>query len=865
MLSVTLKQVRGWARSAGAGTKPWRRKRRLTGVIVAIGLGVAFLAGALTLGDTLNANFTQLFSTATSGISVVVRSATAVDTGADAARPPIPAALAATVRRVPGVAAAAPSITGAAELLGSGGKAIGGLGPPRSAGNWISNPALTPYRLAAGRAPQGLHEVVIDKGAAATGKLAIGSVTTVLTPAPVRVRVVGLATFGTAASFGGAPYTAFSLAGAQRYLTTKPGRVSAIEVSAAPGVSPATLVSRLNRVLPRGVRAISGAELTQQSLSDVSSEFLSALRIFLVIFAGIALLVAAFSIASTFGILVAQRTREAALLRTVGATRRQVRTGVLAEALTVGAAGSGLGLLGGLGIAELLKGLFDSFGFALPASGLVVSPASVIVSLVAGIAVTVGVSVIPAVRASRAAPLEALHESAAEAEIRPWRRAVTGLVLVAAGLAAVLAGLTGSGNGVLTAVGLGAVVITAGFVALGPVVARPVIGALGRPVAAWRGVTGTLAERSARRNPRRTAAAATALAIGVAVVTLFTVYAASLRAADINGVSGAFTGDIAISPGGFGGGGSGGGGLSPALAKAVAKVPGVRTVSGLATGQAVVDGTPAGVTAVVPATVGQVLDLHPVAGSVGRLGPRRIAVSQVQASDHGWQVGSRVSLVLPDGTRASVTVAAVYTSRNLVGDTVLPLSLWAPHALQLTASEIFVKLAPGTSVATAQAAITRIAAGYGRPTVADHAAFVASAGKPVSTFLNLVYVLLVLAIVIAVFGIANTLSLTVYERTREIGLLRAVGETRAQTRSMVRLESVLVSVFGTVGGLCLGTFLGWALAEAGAAAEGLAQFTVPGSQLVIILILGVAAGVVAASRPARRATRLPVLAAIATE
>jgi putative ABC transport system permease protein len=850
MLSVTLKQL-------------WRRKRRLTGVVVAIGLGVAFLAGALTLGDTLSANFTQLFSTATSGISVVVRSATAVDTGANAPRPPIPAALAATVRKVPGVAAAAPSITGAAELLGSDGRAIGGLGPPRSAGNWIANPALTPYRLAAGRAPRGLHEVVIDKGAATTGKLAIGSMTTVLTPAPVRVRVVGLATFGTAASFGGAPYTAFSLAGAQHYLTTTPGRVSAIDVSAAPGVSPAMLVSRLDRVLPPGVRAVSGAELTQQSLSDLNSEFLSALRIFLIIFAGIALLVAAFSIASTFGILVAQRTREAALLRTVGATRRQVRAGVLAEALTVGAAGSGLGLLGGLGIAELLKGLFDSFGFALPASGLVVSPSSVIVSLAAGIVVTVGVSVIPAVRASRVAPLEALRESAAESEIRPWRRAVTGLVLVAAGLAAVLAGLAGSGNGVLAAVGLGAVVITSGFVTLGPVVARPVIAALGRPVAAWRGVTGTLAGRSARRNPRRTAAAATALAIGVAVVTLFTVYAASLRAADVNGVSSAFTGDIAISPGGFGGGS--GGGLSPSLAAAVAKVPGVRAVSGLATGQAVVDGSPAEVTAVVPATVGQVLDLHPVAGSVGRLGPGQIAVSQIEASDHGWHVGSRVSLVLPDGTRASVTVAAVYTSRNLVGDTVLPLSLWAPHALQLTASEIFVKLAPGTGVATAQAAITRIAASYGRPTVADHAAFVASAGKAVSTFLNLVYVLLVLAIVIAVSGIANTLSLTVYERTREIGLLRAVGETRAQTRSMVRLESVLVSVFGTAGGLCLGTFLGWALAQAGARAEGLAQFTVPGSQLVIILILGVAAGVVAASRPARRAARLPVLTAIAAE
>jgi putative ABC transport system permease protein len=847
MLTVTLRQLR-------AG------KRRLAAVVTAIGLGVAFLAGALTLGDTLNANFSQLFRTATSGIGVVVRSATTVSGGITGARPPIPGSLLAAVRQVPGVAAAQPSITGSAELLGADGTAVGGLGPPRSAGNWIADPALTPYRLAAGRAPRGLHEVVIDRGAASAGKLRIGSVTTVLTPAPVRVRIVGLASFGTAASFGGAPYTAFSLAGARRYLTSRPGDVSAIEVRAARGVSPAALAARLGRVLPRGVQAVSGAELTQQNLSALNSEFLSALRIFLVIFAGIALLVAAFSIASTFGILAAQRARQAALLRTVGATRRQVFLGVLAEAVAVGAAGSGLGVLAGLGIAGLLKGLFDSFGFALPASGLVVSAVSVIISLLAGLLVTVAVSIVPAVRAARVAPLEALRDSAVAAG-PPRRRTVAGLAMVAAGLAAVLAGLTGSGNGVLTVVGLGAVVLSSGFVVLGPAVARPVTAVLGRPLAAWRGVTGTLAGRNAQRNPRRTAAAATALAIGVAVVTLFTVYAASLRAADVNGAGGSFTGDIAITPGGLGGGG----GLSPALGRAAAKVPGVRVVSGLARGQAEVDGRSADVTAVVPATIGRVLDLHPVAGSVSRLAPRQIAVSGVEANDHGWHLGSPVRLVLPDGTRASVTVAAIYAARDLVGDTVLPITLWAPHALQLTASAIFVKLAPGASETAAQAAITRIAAGYGKPVVADHASFAASAGKPVSTFLGLVYVLLALAIVIAVSGIANTLSLSVYERTREIGLLRAVGQTRAQVRSMVRLESVLVSVFGTVGGVGLGTFLGWALARAGAEAEGLASFTLPVGPLAAIVVLGAAAGILAAIRPARRAARLPLLAALAAE
>jgi putative ABC transport system permease protein len=291
----------------------------------------------------------------------------------------------------------------------------------------------------------------------------------------------------------------------------------------------------------------------------------------------------------------------------------------------------------------------------------------------------------------------------------------------------------------------------------------------------------------------------------------------------------------------------------------------VTTVSGLLKGQAVVGGRSGDVTAVIPATIGQVLDLHPVAGSIGRLAPDQIAVSQVEASDRGWHLGSRASLVLPDGTRAQVTVGAIYTSRNLAGDTLLPIKLWAPHALQLTASVLFVKLAPGTGEPAAQAAITRAVAGFGKPAVAGHAAFVAAAGKPVSTFLGLVYVLLALAIVIAVSGIANTLSLSVHERTREIGLLRAVGQTSAQARSMIRLESVLVSAFGALCGVALGAFLGWALAEAGAKAEGLAVVTLPAGQLALIVVLGCLAGIAAAIRPARRAARLPVLAAVAAE
>jgi putative ABC transport system permease protein len=852
MLAVTAKEA-------------WARKRRLAGILIAVGLGVAFLAGALTFGDTLTANFSRLFGTATAGTSAVVRSATATGSGITARRPPIPVSLLSTVRAVPGVADAQPSIAGTATLLGADGKAVGGLGPPRSAGNWIRDPALTPYRLATGHAPRGLHQVIIDEAAATAGRLHPGSVTTVLVPQPVRVQVVGLATFGRAAGFGGASYVAFSYQGAQRYLARSGGgQVSTIQVSAARGVSPDTLVSRLDRALPHSVQAITGAELTSDNLAALNSAFLTALRVILVVFAGIALLVAAFSIASTFGILVAQRTREAALLRALGASRGQVLRSVLAEAVAVGTAGSVLGVAAGLGIAQLLKALFDAAGFALPAGGLTVTAGSITVSLLAGIVVTAAVSLLPALRASRVSPLEALRESAATASPAPRRRLIAGLVLLLAGAGLVLASLSGTSTRTLSLTGLGALGTALGMVALGPAAARPVTQALARPLASWRGVTGTLAGRSATRNPRRTAAAATALMVGVAVVTLFTVYAASLRQAEVSGVSGSFTGDIAITEGGFGAGPSASG-ISLGLASAVSRIPGVSAVSGLAGGQAEVGGQPESVTAVPPGTIGQVLDLHPTAGSVSGLGRSQIAVSSIQARDRGWRLGTPVTLVLPDGTAHRVTVGAIYTSRNLVGDYVLPLGLWAPHTAQLTASAIYVKLAPGAPPAAVQAAITRAAAGYGELTVAGRAAYVASAGKAVSAVLAIVYALLVLAIVIAVSGIANTLSLSVYERTREIGLLRAVGQTRAQLRSMVRLESVLVAAFGTVGGLALGGFLGWGLAEAGARSSGLTQPSFPATQLIVIAVLGGLAGVIAAIRPARRAARLPLLAAIAAD
>ena len=848
----------------------WARKRRLVGTLIAVFLGVSFLAGALALSDTLGANFDTLFTNANAGTDAVVRSATALGSGPGAPRTLIPASLVGQIRAVPGVADAQPSITGAGQLIGSNGKAVGGIGPPRIAATWIPDTALNPYQLVSGRAPQADNEVVINRGAAKSGNLSLGQTTTVQTPEPVTVRIVGIATFGTADGFGPSTYTAFSLAGAERFITARPGQLTSISVKAAPGVSQDQLASRIQSALPAGVQAITGAQLTQDNINNVNSSFLDTLRTFLLVFAGIALLVATFSISNTFSILTAQRTREAALLRAIGASRRQILGSVVIEALAVGVVASAVGVVGGLAIAALLKGVFDSFGFALPAGGLVITAGSVVTALVVGVVVTIAAGLVPALRASRVAPLAALRETTTQVTTTSRRRAITGVALTGAGVAVVLAALTGSGNGVLTVAALGALATLVGMVLLGPVVARPATALLGWPAARVRGLPGVLARGNAMRNPARTSAASTALMVGVAVVTLFTVFAASLKTSINNGVAGAFTGDLAITPSGFGGGGGGGGGLSPQLAAAVAQLPQVQLATGIGSGSgrdasARIAGHNQQVSVVDPSQIGVVLDLHPVGGSIAGLGANQLAVSQHEADAQHWRLGTPLTVTFPDGTTTSLSVGATYQSRDLAGDYVLAQSAWSPHAIQTVDSAIFVKLRPGVSTSVAQAAVRQVAASYGSPTVQDHQAFVTSAGGAINTVLGIVYVMLALAIVIALFGIANTLSLSIFERTRELGLLRALGETRQQLRATLRWESVIIALFGTVGGLGLGVFLGWALADAVNIAQGIATFTAPPAQLVLILLVGGLAGILAAQRPARRAARLPMLAAIATE
>src|SRR5215469_7708706 len=535
MLGIGLKQV-------------WAYKRRLTGTLLAVALGVAFLAGTLLLGDTLRANFDRLFHQANSSSEVLVRGATKVGGGSGQdLRAWVGASVLGRVARVPGVAKAEPYVEGNGQLLGSDGKGIGGNGPPTWAANWVPFPSLNPYRLVAGRPPRAADEVVINRGAAKTGHLRVGEVTTLLTPRPVRVVIVGIVTFGTADGFGSSTFTGLTLHAAERYLTSDPGQLSSILLKPAPGVSAGQLITRLRAVLPPGVQAITGAQVAQENIRAINSSFLGFVRTALTAFAVIALMVAAFSIYNTFSIIAAQRSRSAALLRAIGARRRQIIASSIVETLVVGVAGSVTGLAAGVGVAGGLKGVFDGFGFALPAGGLVVKASTVLIAVAAGLSATVISGVLPAVRASRVPPLAALRDVAAEPAASSRLRAGIGAALLAGGVAGTTAAAAAGKAGLVAAAAVATVI---GVVVFGPVAARPAASVLGAPVAALRGITGSLARQNIRRNPRRTAASASALMIGVAVVSLFTVIGASLKASAAQGIGQSLITDLIVDSGG---------------------------------------------------------------------------------------------------------------------------------------------------------------------------------------------------------------------------------------------------------------------------------------------------------------------------
>ncbi|MEO3762474.1 FtsX-like permease family protein [Streptomyces sp. B8F3] len=842
-------------------------KRRFAGTFFAVLLGVAFLGGTLVMGDTLRSSFDAMFGRATSGTDAVVRGDDMITTPGESfgTRRTVPTELADEIARMPGVAAAEPRIEGPGQLLDKDGEPVGGGGPPTLAGNWIADEELNSYQIAEGRAPERSGEAVVNRGAAKDAGLGIGDTTTVRTPDPLKVTIVGISTFGGEDAMGQTSFTALTRADAEKYLTSEPGRATSIQVRAGPGESQADVVRSLSPALPEGIEAVTGQEVTEENQDQIAGQFLSGFTAGLLGFAGVAMLVATFSIYNTFAIVVAQRTRDNALLRALGATRRQVVAQTMAEALAVAVLASLVGLAGGVGIAAGLQALFPAVGFPFPDGDLVISGLSLALPFATGVLVCLASALAPAVRAGRTSPLAALRETAVDDSGSSRVRALVGGVLTAAGVVLTVYGASSGPSVMLTVAG--AVVTLAAFVVLGPVASSYAVRILGAPL---RRMNGRLARRNALRSPRRTAATATALMIGVAVVSLFTVFGASLKSTMDQTVSRAFAGDVAVRVPAFG---PESGALSPKVAPAVAELPEVEHALGLGSGVARVDdgGTEAegsgggrALTITDPGRMGEVLDLGTVQGSLTGLGTDGVAVSKSEADDHGWQVGSTADFTFTDGEKQPFTVRAVFDRADLAGDYVLTREAWEPHRMQDSDSLVAVAFKDGVAEADGKAAVETVAERYGNPEVQTRDEFAESSAAGVDMMLTLVYALLALAVLIALLGIANTLTLAVHERTRELGLLRAVGQTRAQLRAMVRWESVLVAAFGTAGGLTLGAFLGWAMTKA-TDSSGDGVFTVPPMQLAIVALVGLTAGALAAWRPSRRAARLDVLGAIASE
>jgi putative ABC transport system permease protein len=831
-------------------------KRRLLGTSSAVLLGVAFLAGTLVLGDTIRAGFSDLFEEANAGTDAVVRSSDKIEFDGESEAGLLDQSLVDDIRATDGVANAVPTIERSGQIVGSDGDPIGGQGPPTMAGNWIEDDSINPYSIAEGRAPQTSDEVVIDRGSAEKGDLHVGDKTTVRVPDPVEVTVVGIATFGESDSAGGVTFAGFTTETAQDLLLPEPGQITGVLVAADEGVSQAQLVDRIEPLLPDQAEAITGDALTAEQEHDIQTDFLGFLTSFLVVFAGIALVVSAFSIYNTFSIVVAQKTRESALLRALGASRRQILGAVIIEAVVVGFVASALGVVAGLGLAEGLSGLLSAMGLDLPRSSLLLNTDTVVIAMVVGVVVTLLASVAPAIKASRVPPLAALRDVAIDRSAASRWRAFIGLVVAGAGTAMTIAGATAAGSLPLT--GFGALAVVAGVVLLGPIVARPASGTLGMPLARLRGMSGRLSRRNAMRNPRRTASTASALMVGVAVVAMFTVVAASLKEYVKDTVDSSFNGDLVIVSDNFSGVG-----LSPNLAHEIAQLPEVKVATGMGNAALRVDGRDKLATPVNGPELSQVMDLDVQEGSIADIAGPTVALSESYAEDAGWHVGSVVPVSFADGTSQDLTVAAVYKSDDLLGEILLSQETWAPHAVQQADGAVAIALADGVSLSDGEAAVQAVADRNFAPDVMTQEEYVADVAAQVDQMLAMIYVLLLLAIIIALMGIANTLSLSIHERTRELGLLRAVGQSRRQLRTMVRGESVIVALFGTVGGVGLGAFLGWALVKS-LTADGIQAFAIPLSQLVVVTGVGALAGLLAAMRPARRAAKLDVLDAIAT-
>jgi putative ABC transport system permease protein len=830
-------------------------KRRLIATVLSVVIGIAFLSGTYVFTDSIGRTFDDLFGSVYASTDAVVRSSEKLDIGQGVTqRGRIDDDLVDAVRAVPGVAAAFGTVGGYARIIAADGDPIGSDQGTPNFGMDINDDPTSVWTLRQGRVPIGSTEMAMDAGSFEEGHFALGQQVTVISQLGSRsFTLVGVVGFGSADSPVGAATALFDLQTAQSFVG-QAGMIDSVIARGDGSLTQAQLAERIRVAMPSGTETLTGAEMVEDQRNEIGTA-LGYFNTLLLVFAFVALFVGSFIIYNTFSIIVAQRVRENALLRALGASQRQVLGALLVEAVILGIVGSLAGFAAGFVMAIGLRGLLVVVGIDIPSSGLVLLPRTVIVSLVVGTAITVVAAVLPARRGSKVAPIAALRDVAVEPPRFSARRLASGLALAVVAVAAIVYGLTGH----LPELGLGVLALFLALFVLGPLMSRPLARALGAGLPRAFGATGELARENAMRNPKRTARTAAALMVSVALVSAISVFASSVKASIRSVIGEQFVGDLVVSTNTFGFGG-----LPTSLATEIGQVDGVRAAAGIQIGLARIGGSDAAVTVVDPAIAGKLFDLRMQEGTVEALTDQGLLVSREKADDTGLRVGDRVTLTFLDGRPHDVTVTGIYERDEMAGPYTIAKSLYATSGGDQYDFSVYVGLDPDASPAKVEAAIAALVQAYPTAELETRSGYIASQAAQIDQFVNLVYGLLALAVVIAVFGIANALSLSVYERTHEIGLLRAVGALRRQIRSLVRWEAVITALIGAAQGVVVGVALGWAVVRA-LRSEGFTTFQVPVVSIVVVLALAVLCGVIAASRPARRAAKLDVLSAIATE
>lgn len=840
-------------------------KLRMILTIMAIVTGVSFVAGTYIFTDSINKTFNNLFTDVYSGIDVTVRPVS--DEEAFGQTLSFSESLLPKIQQIDGVKIAEGGVAGYAQMIGKDGKPIGGNGPPTLGFSWSDVKELNALYIkdGNGRPPETAGEVVIDVNTAKNNDYNIGDEIKIQSLGPVETfKIVGLTSFGQADSLAGATISAFELSEAQRLFNLK-GQFSEISANADDGVSAETLKTRVESVLKDrpDLEVVTGEQQTKETQDEIS-QGLGFLNIGLLAFAGIAIFVGAYIIQNTFRIVVAQRAKELALLRAVGATRKQVVGVVLYEALALGVIASAIGIVVGVLVANGIRAIGNMAGFGLPEGDLTILPRTIIVATLVGVIVTLVSALFPALRASKISPVEVLRDTEADSDNQSLKkRGIWSGIFIVVGAGLLLYGLLGSfdGRAPLYMVGSGVFMMFVGTSFFAPILSGPLSRLIGYPFRKTYGASGYLAALNAKRNPKRTASTASALMIGVSLVSLVTIFAASLNQTIENVVGDSFPADVIAFPAGAN---TGGQGLIPSsFSDEIAKLDVVDIASRIIYNEANVNGSRQYVEAIDPDTFGEVIKLNPSDRAYEKLSGQKVVVYQKYLEDNNLKIGDKITIEFKKDSPIELEIVGSFEDLN-DADFLVSRDFYATQNKINGDILLAANYVAGADQTKARAEIDKIGEKYPAVTIQDQDELVKQGKEQIQQILGLIWGLLGFAVFVAILGITNTLALSITERKRELGLLRAVGMTRSQMRSMIGIESVIISLFGALLGVIMGTFFAWALLKA-LEDEGLTGFTVPIGQILILFGLAILAGIFASIVPAFSAARTKILDAIKFE